>query len=306
MKDKKTSIRGNLIRELIANITDTSLGEPIQTGKFRKHPVEPLWKCPSGYLYEKIEFENLVMEYLKPEEKSSGKVILQLHGGGYIGPMKNVYRRFAVNYSELCKGVDVLTIDYRVAPEEPFPAALEDAVTAYKWLVEEKNYESKNIMVVGDSAGGGLALALCLYLKDNRISLPAGIVVMSPWNDLTNSGTSYIENYEIDPLFGKTTNNMLYDSAYIGENDPHNPYISPIYGDFTEFPPMLMQVGTHEVLLSDTLTVAEKAKKQKVKVKLSIYEGMFHVFQMAGDLIPESKAAWKEVGSFINRIWKIK
>jgi monoterpene epsilon-lactone hydrolase len=306
MKDKKTSIRGNLIRELIANITDTSLGEPIQTGKFRKHPVEPLWKCPSGYLYEKIEFENLVMEYLKPEEKSSGKVILQLHGGGYIGPMKNVYRRFAVNYSELCKGVDVLTIDYRVAPEEPFPAALEDAVTAYEWLVEEKNYESKNIMVVGDSAGGGLALALCLYLKDNRISLPAGIVVMSPWNDLTNSGTSYIENYEIDPLFGKTTNNMLYNSAYIGENDPHNPYISPIYGDFTEFPPMLMQVGTHEVLLSDTLTVAEKAKKQKVKVKLSIYEGMFHVFQMAGDLIPESKAAWKEVGSFINRIWKIK
>lgn len=306
MKDKKTSIRGNLIRELIANITDTSLGEPIQTGKFRKHPIEPPWKCPSGYLYDKIEFENLVMEYLKPEEKSSGKVILQLHGGGYIGPMKNVYRRFAVNYSELCKGVDVLTIDYRVAPEEPFPAALEDAVTAYEWLVEEKNYESKNIIVVGDSAGGGLALALCLYLKDNRISLPAGIVVMSPWNDLTNSGTSYIENYEIDPLFGKTTNNMLYGSAYIGENDPHNPYISPIYGDFTEFPPMLMQVGTHEVLLSDTLTVAEKAKKQKVKVKLSIYEGMFHVFQMAGDLIPESKAAWKEVGSFINRIWKIK
>lgn len=306
MKEKKTSIRGNLVRELIANITDTSLGEPIQTGKFRKHPVEPQWKCPSGYLYEKMKIDDFIMEYLKPEEKSSGKVILQLHGGGYIGPMKNLYRRFAINYSELSKGAEVLTIDYRVAPEDPFPAALEDAVAAYRWLIEEKNYESKDIMVVGDSAGGGLALALCLYLRDNMISLPAGIVTMSPWNDLTNSGTSYIENYEIDPLFGKTTNNMLYDSTYIGENDPHNPYISPIYGDFTGFPPMLMQVGTHEVLLSDTLIVAEKAKKQNVKVKLSVYEGMFHVFQMSGDLIPESKAAWREVGTFINRIWKIK
>jgi len=123
---------------------------------------------------------------------------------------------------------------------------------------------------------------------------------------LTHSGTSYIENYEIDPLFGKTTNNMLYDSAYVGDNNPHNPYISPVYGDFTGFPPMLMQVGTHEVLLSDTLTVAERARNQKVKVKLSVYEGMFHVFQMAGDLIPESKAAWKEVGTFINKIWKTK
>ncbi len=306
MKEKKISIRGNLVRELINNITDTSLGEPIQTGKFRKHPVEPPWKCPNGYLYEKIELDNFVMEYLKPEEKSNGKVILQLHGGGYIGPMKNVYRRFAVNYSELGKSTEVLTIDYRVAPENPFPAALEDAIAAYQWLIEEKNYESKKIMVVGDSAGGGLALALCLYLRDNEISLPAGIVVMSPWNDLTHSGTSYIENYEIDPLFGKTTNNMLYDSSYIGDNNPHNPYISPVYGDFTGFPPMLMQVGTHEVLLSDTLTVAERARNQKVKVKLSVYEGMFHVFQMAGDLIPESKAAWKEVGTFINKIWRTK
>ncbi len=306
MKEKKISIRGNLVRELLSNIIDTSLGEPIQTGKFRKHPVEPPWKIPNGYSYEKIQLNNFVMEHLSLKEKPSEKVILQLHGGGYIGPMKNLYRRFSVNYSELGSGAEVLTINYRVAPEHPFPAAFEDAIATYKWLIEEKNYESKNIIVAGDSAGGGLALALCLYLRDNEIPLPAGIVTMSPWNDLTNGGTSYVENYEIDPLFGKTTNNMLYNSAYIGENDPHNPYISPVYGDFTGFPPMLMQVGTHEVLLSDTLTVAEKAKNQDVKVKLSVYEGMFHVFQMAGDLIPESKAAWKEVGAFINKTWKVK
>ncbi|MEG1256530.1 alpha/beta hydrolase [Clostridium sp.] len=306
MKAKKTSIRGNLLRELIGNIIETSLGEPIQTGKFRKHPVEPPWKCPNGYLYKKIEMEHFIMEYLKPEEPCNGKVTLQLHGGGYIGPMKNAYRRFAVNYSERTKGGDVLTIDYRVAPEAPYPAALEDSVAAYKWLIEEQKYKPENIIVVGDSAGGGLAIALCLYLRDHGMPLPAGIIVMSPWNDLTNSGASYKDNYEIDPLFGHSTNNMLYNSTYIGENDPHCPYISPVYGEFHGFPPMLMQVGTHEVILSDTLTVAQKAKEQDVEVKLSVYEGMFHVFQVAGDLIPESKEAWNEVGDFIDKIFKLK
>ncbi|MEG2288450.1 MAG: alpha/beta hydrolase [Clostridium sp.] len=301
MKNRKTSIRGNLVREFIGNVIETSLGEPIQTGKFRKHPIEPSWKCPSGYSYEKIEMENFEMEYLKPEGASNGKIVLQLHGGGYIGPMKNVYRRFAINYSEIMEGGDVLTIDYRVAPENPYPAALNDAIVAYKWLVEKQKYNLENLIVVGDSAGGGLALALCLYLRDNFMSLPAGVVLMSPWTDLTNSGASYTDNFDIDPLFGRSTNNMLYNSTYIGNEDPYNPYISPVYGDFNGFPPMLMQVGTHEVLLSDTLTVAERANAQNGNVKLSVYEGMFHVFQMVGDMIPESKDAWNEVSNFIRK-----
>ena len=142
-----------------------------------------------------------------------------------------------------------------------------------------------------------------LYLKDNNMPYPAAFITMSPWTDLTNSGTSYKDNFEIDPLFGKSTNSMLYNSSYIGDNDPKNYYISPMFGDFEGFPPMLMQVGTHEVLLSDTLTVAEKAKKSNVDVKVTVYEGMFHVFQMVGDLIPEGKAAWDEVEEFINSIW---
>lgn len=306
MRNKNVSIIGNLTRDMVNDVMETALKKPIQTGEFRKNPVEPAWRCPAGYLYELIETENFVMEYLRPQNAVTGRVILQLHGGGYIGPMKNIYRRFAVKYSKLSFGADVLSVDYRVAPEHPFPAAVEDAVWAYKWLLEEKKYSSSQIVVAGDSAGGGLALGLCMYLKDHGIPLPGGIITMSPWTDVTLSGESYVENYEIDPLFGNSKENMLYQCSYIGDADPKNPYLSPLFGDYKYFPPMLMQVGSYEVLLSDTLQVAKKAKQAGVKVRTSVYNGMFHVFQMGLDLIPESREAWEEAGEFLRIVYQIK
>lgn len=302
MKDRKASIIGYLLRQIMDNLTDTSLGQPIQKGTFRQHPVEPPWRCPKGYLHDKLEYKNFVIEVVKPEVNPRHRVILQLHGGGYIGPMKNIYRKFAARYSRISRGAMVVTIDYRVAPEYPFPAALDDAVAAYEWIVNQ-GFKENDIIVAGDSAGGGLALALGLYIRDNGMKMPAAFVTMSPWTDLTNSGISYKDNYEIDPLFGKSNDSMLFNSSYIGDNDPENCYISPMFGEFDGFPPMLIQVGTHEVLLSDSKAVAGKAEAAGVDVKLSIYEGMFHVFQMLGDFIPESKEAWEEVQIFINKIW---
>lgn len=305
MRGKKVSVRGNLVREMMQNVMETSLKQSIRTGELRKRPVEPAWVCPAGYEYEIIEKKHLKMEYLRPVGVVTGRVILQLHGGGYIGPMKNIYRRFAVRYSKLSYGGDVLTIDYRVAPEYPYPAALEDAVAAYEWLMKEKGYDPRRIVVAGDSAGGGLGLALALYLKNHDRPLPGGLITMSGWTDLTNSGESYVSNYEIDPLFGNSTDNMLYNSDYIGHADPKDPYVSPLFGDFKGFPPVLMQVGSYEVLLSDTLTVAEKLKKAGVKHRVSVYEGMFHVFQMGLDLIPESQEAWEEVEDFLRIVYKL-
>lgn len=187
MRDKRVSVRGNLVRDMMQNVMETSLKQPIQSGELRKNPVEPAWICPAGYEYEIVETEQFPMEYLRPEGIFTGRVILQLHGGGYIGPMKNIYRKFAVRYSKLSFGGDVLTIDYRVAPEYPYPAALEDAVYAYKWLIQEKEYEPDHIIIAGDSAGGGLALALVMYLRDHRLAMPGGIITMSPWTDLTNT-----------------------------------------------------------------------------------------------------------------------
>lgn len=305
MRDKKISVRGNLVRDMIQNVMETSLKEPIQAGEFRKNPVEPAWVCPNGYIYELIETESFPMEYLRPDNVVTGRVILQLHGGGYIGPMKNIYRKFAVCYSKMSLGGDVLTIDYRVAPDHPYPAALEDAVFAYQWLLWEKNYRPDQIVVVGDSAGGGLALALGLYLKDHRIPMPAGFIVMSPWADLTCSGESHTTNYDKDPLFGNSRESMLYNSSYIGDHDPKEPYISPVFGDFKGFPPVLIQAGSYEMLLSDSETVAKRCKEEDVKYRLSVYEGMFHVFQMSLGLFPESREAWDEVSRFLQITYKL-
>ena len=207
MRENEASIRGRVVRDLIAHTTnDLLIGKKIKNGELRKQigTAEPPWKCPECFTMQTIEMEHFTMELLESKENANrDKIILQLHGGGYIGPMKNIYRRFAVKYSQISFGAGVLTPDYRVAPEHPYPAALEDAVCAYEWLLAQ-GWFSEQIIVAGDSAGGGLAMALCHYLINHGRQLPCGIIAMSPWTDLTASGESYDTNYERDPLFGKT------------------------------------------------------------------------------------------------------
>ena len=303
MQENEISVQGKVLRDLIARTSnDHLIGKKIKNGELRKQisEVEPPWKCPDCFILKEIELENFHMELLESrEDPNTDKIILQLHGGGYVGPMRNAYRMFAGLYNEVSQGMSVLTIDYRVAPEHPYPAALEDACAAYQWLLDE-GWFSDQIILVGDSAGGGLALALCHLLMDQGKQLPCGIVAMSPWTDLTASGESYETNYERDPLFGKTRDSMIYNNqVYVGDHDPMDAYISPLFGDFRGFPPMLIQVGSYEMLLSDSVEVAAKARQQGVKVRLSIYEGMFHIFQMAAKMLPESRKAWVEIGRFI-------
>lgn len=302
----ESSIQGKVIREMIAHLTsDLLIGKKIKNGELRKKlvKVEPRWRCPEGFLRTEISMKDFTMDWLVPEENNREKVLLQLHGGGYIAGMRNAYRTFGVVYSELGGNISVLTPDYRVAPEHPFPAALGDALAAFDWLVEQ-GYREEDIILAGDSAGGGLVMALCFLLRQRGRRLPCGIIAMSPWTDLTQSGDSYVLNYERDPLFGKTRESMIYNRDYIGDSDPRNPYISPLFGDFKGFPPMLIQVGSYEMLLSDAVNVAAKAKRAGVKVRLSIYEGMFHVFQMGLRMMPESKNAWHEVEEFITILQK--
>lgn len=264
--------------------------------KLRKYEREPAWKCPEG-----LKLTELDLGMFKADLMQSGPtdgIILQLHGGGYYEPMHNLYKDTAALYNKLSEGYDILTPDYRVATEAPFPAALEDALCAYRWI-REHGYSPEKIIFAGDSAGGGLVLGLTLYLKDHDMPLPAGIITMSAWTDLTGSGESYTANFETDPIFGGTKDSLIYRNDYYINDSPENPYISPVFGDMTGFPPMLMQVGDQEMLLSDTLTVAEKAKKAGVKVKLHVYPGMFHIFQMGFTLYPECKAAWEEVRRFL-------
>lgn len=298
--EKKSSALAAIVRDTIARMTaDRLLGPKLQRGEIRKNLVEPAWKCPSCFHMTQISLPHCKAELLSlAQDPNLDRVILQLHGGGYIGAMRNKYRSFAGLYNEIGKGINVFTPDYRVAPENPYPAALEDAADAYRWLVESGAKPGK-IVIAGDSAGGGLALALCLYLKDQGMDLPEGLILMSPWTDLTASGESYETNFTLDPLFGNTRDSMIYNLDYVGEEDPKNPYISPLFGSYGGFPPMLIQVGSIEMLLSDSVSLAKKAREAGVKVRLSIYEEMFHVFQMAELMLPESKQAWEEAGKFL-------
>lgn len=228
-------------------------------------------------------------------------LIFHLHGGGYYGRLHNTYRDMAAVYHEVSGGYDVLSVDYRVAPEHPFPAALDDAVSAYQWALEQ-GYPAEKILIVGDSAGGGLTLAVTMYLRDHGIPMPAAVITMSAWTDLTKSGWSYEEKFHEDPVFGDSKETLVYKEGYITGNDPMNPYISPVFGDYTGFPPMLMQVGEMEMLLSDTLTVADHAREQGVDIIQHTYTGMFHDFQMGFMLYQESRDAWNEIEEFITRI----
>jgi monoterpene epsilon-lactone hydrolase len=333
-KDKSISLAATVSKNVIALATSLhGIGPLIQNGTFRKRvaEIEPPWHPPRGFslvpmempdfsmellLHQNEFFPNNSLEYLKtddsnmPEDRAgkedtaerllteNREVVLQLHGGGYIGKMKNAYRDFAVLYARMPGERAVLSVDYRVAPEDPYPAALEDAYAAYQWLLE-MGCRGSQIIVVGDSAGGGLALALCLYLKDKGEPLPKKLVLMSPWTDLAATGDSYETNFEKDPLFGNTTDSMIYSNAYYGENDPKTPYISPLYGNYEGFPPMLFQVGGSEMLLSDSARAAKKAKAAGCEVQLTIYDEMFHVFQLGMKKMKESREAWKEIEEFL-------
>ena len=296
------SLQAKILRELVADFNHNDYIRSHFCDNLRSvSDFDKPYKFPEHFEVKTIDTGKFKMELLINRLLSKNKVILQLHGGGYVGTFKNRYRTFAGLYSEVSKGASVLSIDYRTAPEHPFPAALHDALYAFDYLLRQ-GYSEEDIIIAGDSAGGGLALCLCHYLSDRDRRMPAGLVLMSPWTDLTASGDSYLTNADIDPVFGKGRDSLIYDNPYIGSYNATNPYISPLYGDFTEFPPMLIQVGSHEMLLSDSTGLYDKAKSHGVKVKLSIYEGMFHVFQTGTTIIPESKKAWVEIGKFIELI----
>ena len=302
------SLRGKTARHLVKVANHLPVVGPLRVNGALQNMIsehEREWKFSDNLINTVINQDLYKMELLENKGDESQRcdryVVLQLHGGGYYGKLHNTYRAVAAYYHEITGGFDVLSVDYRVAPEHPYPAALEDATASYRWLLEH-GYRADRIVVSGDSAGGGLALALCLYLRDHKMAMPAGIVTMSAWADLTKSGDSYQENYDSDPIFGGSKHTLVYKKGYYKDQNPATPYISPIYGVFNGFPPMLMQVGELEMLLDDTVSVAAKAKAAGVKVRKHVYPGMFHVFQLGLGTFPESKEAWEEIKQFIHII----
>jgi monoterpene epsilon-lactone hydrolase len=259
------------------------------------------WTALPGFELERFPLENCSAELLSPGG-NPGKVILHLHGGSFVVGMTNIFRNSALKYARLC-GASVLTVDYRTAPDYVHPAALDDARNAWDFLLA-RGFRPENIAVAGDSAGGNLALALTESLRDEGCALPRAVVCMSPWADLAGEGSSYKHNLKNDPTFGSRSRDKTgrcggLTTIYAGNTELHDRYLSPVYADFTGFPPILLQAGSCEILLSDSETIFRKALAAGVDARLTVYRGMFHDFQLYGSYFPESRAAWSEVGSFI-------
>lgn len=271
-----------------------------------------LWIKPKGYILNKYNIDGVPCEELVYEDKTNNNLILHFHGGAYVMRFFDQYRMVAHKYSKISNRVSIFSVNYRTVPKHVFPAALEDALKVWDWVIDH-GYKEENIIVVGDSVGGNITLALTMKLRDDGRKLPKALVLMSPLTDFDEHGDSYVYNVYKDPLFGKKKglkepkgeqmHHLL--RAYAGKTDFKNKYLSPAYGEFDDFPAMLIQVGTYEVIESDSITVYEKAKDASVDVFLTRYFGMFHDFQMLFNLLPESRKAWNEVQDFIQEQFNI-
>jgi acetyl esterase/lipase len=244
------------------------------------------------------DLRNMAAEWIRPVDRTNVKgAILYCHGGGYVVGGLSTHRALVAELA-LATGSDALLFDYRLAPEHPFPAGLDDALRAYLFLLE--NYPPHQIVFAGDSAGGGLALALMMRLRDQKLPLPSGALLMSPYADLTFSGATIASRAEaevvIDPSFMP-----LWADWYTAGQPRNHPLISPLFGDYAGLPPMLIQVGTDEVLLDDSVRVAEKARAAGVTVELEQWPGMFHVWQFFFPWLREARRAVDKGGDFLKK-----
>ena len=223
-------------------------------------------------------------------------VILYLHGGGYVLGSPLSHRPLTVLLAEAAEAT-VLSLDYSLAPEGVYPAAVEDAVNAYQWLVKEKGIAPGKIAVSGDSAGGGLAAATLMLLRDRELGEPAAGMLISPWADLTCSSKSMTSRADIDPWLEQSTLKEMAD-AYLGGKGAESHLASPVFGSLEGLPPLLIQVGTREILHDDSLRMAGKAAEAHLDVTLEIWDGMIHVWHFFAPMLEEGREAIDNMGAF--------
>ena len=238
-------------------------------------------------------------EWISPASAPGDKAVLYFHGGGFrIGSVAS--HRDLIAQIAIASGCRVLAINYRLAPEHRYPAALDDAQAAYDWMLGQ-GFEPGNIAFAGDSAGGTLVLAALVSLRERRLPLPAAAVLMSPWTDLAATGASYVSRAEADPIHQRPMILALAKNYLGGEGDPGDPLVSPLYADLTDLPPLLIQVGDRETVLDDSVMLADKARAAGVAVDLQVWDGMIHVFQMFGAELAEAHRAFADIALFLDR-----
>jgi len=298
------SLRAKIIRSLTS-----AYFARVDANKADVHAMRERWHSLANVLWtahgvnvEKCDYQGLKAEWLTPADATDDKLLLYLHGGAYIMGGCTTHRRL-VSYIAQAAGVRTLLPEYRLAPEHPFPTAIDDAVRLYRALLAD-GHSAENIVIAGDSAGGGLTMATLLSLRDANEPLPAAACLLSPWLDLSASGESMTTRVHRDPWF-KPKDMPIVTSYYVAQSQVRHPLASPVFADLSGLPPLYIQVGEDEILLSDSTRCAEKVEAAGGSVELEIWPGMWHVFQMFVHEMPESRAAIRKIGDFVRRMLKV-
>ncbi|HEY6026372.1 MAG TPA: alpha/beta hydrolase [Pseudolabrys sp.] len=245
---------------------------------------------------EKVDVDGVPAEWVSAADVDAGHAVLYLHGGGYAIGSLNTHRRLAFDISAASRA-RVLLLDYRLAPEHPFPAAVDDAATAWRWLLKQ-GFAANKLAIAGDSAGGGLTIATLVNLRDQKLGLPACAVAISPWVDLEGVGTSMTARSAQDPMVQKAGLTWMAD-MYLAGKDARAPLAAPLHADLKDLPPVLVQVGTAETLLDDATRIAERLHSAGGEVKLSVWPNMLHVFPLFAPILSEGRDGCLEIGQFI-------
>ena len=291
LNDKLTGEERNYITRLLRYAFENSSIQELE-----KYPI------PKEIEIKSILLEKIPAEWVIPSDPIKDRVILYLHGGGMIMGSPLTCRRLTSAVAK-ATNIKILSIDYRLVPEHPFPAQLDDCLNAYKWLLSN-GFKNDQIIIAGDSAGGNLTLTTLLKIRDMGIGLPAGAIPISPKTDFTLADDSYFKNAETDPILADI-GIFWWSAAYISGEDPSNPYISPLYADLKGLPPILIQASSSELLYSDATRFVEKAKKAGINAILQSWDDMTHVFQGTRfELLPEAKDAINKIADFTNQLFK--
>jgi len=256
-------------------------------------------KFTVGAKSEKVDAGGVKAEWITAPEAAADRAILYFHGGGYVLGSIHSHRDMCERLSRAAKA-KVLSLDYRLAPEHPFPAPVEDATAAYRWLLKQ-GFKPQKLALAGDSAGGGLTFAALLSLKKNSLPMPACATPISPWVDLEGLGDSMTSRDAIDPMVHKP---MILQMAqtYLGpKGNVRDPLAAPLYGDLSGLPPLLIHVGSRETLVDDSVRIAERAKKAGVPVELDIVEGQIHVWHIFASRLDEGEQSIQKLGAFIRK-----
>jgi acetyl esterase/lipase len=289
-----SSLTSALIRPFLRAQRLAQRGASIESVRRMSRWTERLYSVPKDVHWEKVTRGELTYEWLTPRNVATPQVLFCIHGGGFVFPLYNP-ERFTTAYLARLAGACAVLIDYRLAPEFPFPAAVEDSVKAYRWLITEEGILPEHVVFMGESAGGNLVVTTLLALREAGDPLPAGAVSVCPVFDLAGSDNFYTQD---DPM-SHPDFVMRQLNAYRGTADPQMPLLSPVYADLHGLPPLLVQVGEAELFRSGVETFAERAGQAGVRVTLHIWPGMWHFWHLFVPWLPEARQAMEEIREFL-------